>query len=512
MTNKYILSISVVILIIFSGFLYYLNTSSKVLYLSVSATTGTIVQKVLATGNVESPTTNNLSFETVGKLIKLNIKTGEHVERGDILAQQDSSILDTMLIQAKANVTTASTALLKLKEGATIQTIAFTKTKLTTAKRSLDNSYSSVRNTLISAQTKAIDATTNQLADFFYDAQTNNPRLTFTISDFTLANNILSGRVAATEHLYLWQKEISSISANTTKQEYNTALSNAAKHLDILHTLLKDSVSAVAVNSGLPATTEASYRTMSSVGLSEINAASTQIQTLQHIISIKNTTIASAQANLKLITAAPTKNSVDEQKSRIKSLEAQVKNIEVRIRNLEIIAPVSGIVTNTNGTVGDVLSPNITVVSLLSDAKLQVNANISEDNIVGISVGDPVSIKLDAFPLGTKFLGVISEIDPAQTIIRGAVYYKTTIIFDKDYKDIRSGMTANVQITTASSSDAIIIPASAITTTATSSSVRILENRKPVVRIVKTAITGQNGMVQIISGISNGEKVITGEK
>lgn len=512
MTNKYFLSIGIGILLISVGVLYYFNAPNRVSYLTVYPKVGQITQKVLATGNVEPPTVNSLRFGGVGKLVSLNVKTGDNVKRGDVLARQDTSVLNATLIQARANVRAANATLQKLKAGATTQTVALAKTKLSTAKRSLQNSYSSVKNTLIDAQTKAIDAVTNQLADFFLDPQTSNPRLTFIISDYSLLNKLTSERANATNRLSLLQKEVSDINASSTPSKYNSTLSRVSEHLLKLHSLLKDSVAAVAVNTGLPPATEASYRAVSSAGLNEINAASTEIQNLQHLILIKTAAVASAQAALNLTTAPPTKNTVNEQEARVSSFNAVVNNILAQIKNLEIIAPVSGIITNTNGTVGDILNPSITVVSLMPYTKLQVNANVSEDNIVGVSVGDTTSIKLDAFPLGITFFGTVSEIDPAQTVVRGAVYYKTTIIFDKDYKNIKSGMTANVQITTASSTNALLVPASAVTTTATSSSVRILTNNKPITHEVKIAIVGQNGMIQVVDGISTKDKVIIGEK
>lgn len=511
MLKKYFFIASAVILIVLSASLY-VSFFKKNTYLTVPVIKGSIEQKVLASGNVESPTVDNLRFKSSGKLVSLKVSTGQHVQKGDVLAKQDSGILDAALLQTQSNTKAAQAQLRALEEGATAQVIAVSQARLIAAENSLNNSYASVSTTLSDAHAKAIDAVINQLANFFYDSQTNNPKLTFVITNYALSNNLKTQRINATAELSAWQKEKTLLSLNPTPKIYSNTLSDAMAHLAILQSLLKDAVSAVGVSSGLSATRIATYRINASTGLSEINLARKEVQSLQHVISVKKTRVASAQANLNLAMARPTKNNIDAQKARVASLEASVAGIDARIRDLKIIAPMSGIVTNTTGTVGEVINPNTTVVSLMPDATLQVKVNVSEDNIVGVAVGDGAHIELDAFPRGTDFYGTVSAIDPAQTIISGAVYYKTTLLFTKNYKNIRPGMTANVQITTASSSDAILIPASALTVTATSSNVRILKNGTPVTRPVTTALIGLNGDIQISSGLSVGEKVIIGKK
>jgi len=400
-----------------------------------------------------------------------------------------------------------------LEIGATPQSIAVSKAHLSVAELALTNTYASVGTALTDAQAKTNDAVINQLANFFSNAQTNNPKLTFIVNDFTISNRIVAERAAASQELAELKKEVANISSgNSTPALYDSSLADANTKLSTLQTLARDSVAAVAVSSGLSATELAAYRASAAVALSEINAARGEVEALQHRIATAKSTVSLAQASLNLITAPTAQNSIDAQKAIVAAARARAAGISAQIQTLEIVAPEAGIITNTGGTVGEVVGPNKIVVSLIPDAKLQVKVNVSEDNIVGITVGNHARIELDAFPIGTDFSGTVSAIDPAQTVIGGAIYYKTTILFNKDYKNVKPGMTANVYITTASSSDAILIPASALTTTATSSFVRILKKGIPEIRTVTTGLTSQNGMIQITSGLSTGETVVTGDK
>lgn len=485
----------------------YLIVSRGSAYTTVAVTRGTITQEVLATGHVQSPTVADLAFKGNGKLASLSVKIGQHVAAGDVLAWQDGGVLAAQLAQARANAQAASAALAKLESGATPQAIAVSKAQLSSAELALTNAYGTVASTLADAQTKAQDAVVNQLANFFSDAQTSNPKLTFIVSDYTLVNRIQAERADATNELAAWQKEFP---IGTTPDARDAALSSADTRLGVLLALGNDAVSAVALNSGLSSTDAAAYRASAATGLAELNAARAAVEALMHTIASDTSAVATAQANLNLTTASSTQNDIDAQQAAVAAAQANVGAIAAQLRDLEIVAPFAGTVTDTNGAVGEIVGPATPVVSLMPDAHLEVKANVSEDNVVHVTPGNPVRIELDAFPSSTHFAGVVSSVDPTETLVGGAVYYQTTILFDAANPAIRSGMTANVWITTASSTDALIVPASALASLDATTTVRVLQNGVPVTRTVTIGIQGVDGMVQVLSGLSNGELVVTG--
>jgi multidrug efflux pump subunit AcrA (membrane-fusion protein) len=78
-----------------------------------------------------------------------------------------------------------------------------------------------------------------------------------------------------------------------------------------------------------------------------------------------------------------------------------------------------------------------------------------------------------------------------------------------DDSDVKPGMTANVWIQTGAAANVLVIPASALSNRSTQSSVQVLENGTPRTRTVTTGLRGQDGMVEIIAGLSEGELVVT---
>ena len=92
------------------------------------------------------------------------------------------------------------------------------------------------------------------------------------------------------------------------------------------------------------------------------------------------------------------------------------------------------------------------------------------------------------------------------------MYYQTTILFDKTDERVRSGMTANIWIKISSSEETLFIPVSAIQKKEGKKIVKILSGKQIIEKEVVTGIKNDKGMIEIISGISEGEQVILSTK
>ena len=148
------------------------------------------------------------------------------------------------------------------------------------------------------------------------------------------------------------------------------------------------------------------------------------------------------------------------------------------------------------------------VISLLCVGKFQIEVDIPEADIAKVKLQDPVEISLDAFP-DEIFTGKVIKIDPAETIIQGVVYYKVTVGFDKTDKRIKSGMTAEVEIITKQKENVLLIPQRAVLIKNGKEMVRVLDEGEIKEVEVKTGIRGEEGKIEILSGLKEGDKVIT---
>ncbi|GAA4776917.1 HlyD family secretion protein [Stakelama sediminis] len=87
--------------------------------------------------------------------------------------------------------------------------------------------------------------------------------------------------------------------------------------------------------------------------------------------------------------------------------EARVREANVTVGDLEIRAPISGQVVNRSVNVGSTVSPATQMMAIVPD-NIWVTANFKETQITHMKRGDPVDIKVDAFP-DLKFHGHVDS-------------------------------------------------------------------------------------------------------
>lgn len=105
-------------------------------------------------------------------------------------------------------------------------------------------------------------------------------------------------------------------------------------------------------------------------------------------------------------------------RAAIAAADANARAAQVALDQTMIRAPFDGVILTKNANVGDNIAPFSSatdskgaVVTLADMDTLEVEADVSESNLAKISVGQPVEIQLDAFPL-LRLAGVVSRTVP----------------------------------------------------------------------------------------------------
>lgn len=75
--------------------------------------------------------------------------------------------------------------------------------------------------------------------------------------------------------------------------------------------------------------------------------------------------------------------------------------------------------------------------------------DLAEIDVANVAVGDPVEVKLDAFP-EEEFTGKVTEVDPVGKLYLGDMTYQVTITLDDADPRFLWNMTATVTVFTAS--------------------------------------------------------------
>ena len=95
----------------------------------------------------------------------------------------------------------------------------------------------------------------------------------------------------------------------------------------------------------------------------------------------------------------------------IEARRAAEQQAQTIINDLRLVAPVSGQVTNRQVSVGSYVAPGTQVMAIVPD-RLWVTANFKETQLTLMRIGQPVEIRIDAFP-NVKFRGHIDSFQRA---------------------------------------------------------------------------------------------------
>lgn len=470
---------------------------------------GTVTQVVSVTGKTQAVSNVELSFEKTGRVASIPAKVGDRVFRGQVLASLDSSELRAQLNDALANVDVQKAKLAELLVGSKPEDIKIKESELATAEQTLANYYGSVLNVSNDAFNKAEDALKQKLDPLFNNDDNQNPSLTFEISNSQLKTNLENQRLVLGIDLKNWGKKLLETSSNPSDANLDSLLATEQTYLSKLQAFLNDVFQAINSSVALSSATVSTYKDNVNTARENVNTAISAITDKTQDISAQKIAVQKAKYQLDLERNGATKEQIDGQQAQVKQAEAKVQVIQAQINQNTIFAPFSGLVAKQDLEIGEVTTANKAFLSLISDGNLEVEANVPEVSIGKVAVGNLAKIKLDAFS-DEAFDGKVIYVEPAETLLEGVVNYKIKVLFDKPDARVRSGLTADIDITTLSKENVLKVPSFSLTEQADGSfTVNLSKNGRTEAVKVTIGLRGSNGDVEILSGLAEGDEVIT---
>ena len=533
-----------------------LGKNKKSVYEFYTIKKGEVVQEVSVTGRVKSADNVDLAFEKGGKVAFVPVKIGEKVKVGQLLAVLNNADISAQLSQALASVESARASLNQynaaldaqeaeleeLKIGASPEELQVVETKVENAKKSLvdaeakadidlNNSYDGVKDVLNDAYVKADDAVNKQIDELFTDDSTDNPQLTF-FTGSQAETDAESKRVIAGTSLKKFKQELDILEIDKVSLDFE--LVNAENYLKTIQGFLDALNRAINESINLTQATLTNYKYYVNTGRTNVNTALTSVNAKKQAIAAQkalnqvniNTaknTLASAQDDLNLKKSSATiqqiaiqeaavnqaKANVESQVAQIKYAEANVDNYKAQVAKTIIVSPIDGIVTKQGCKVGEIVSANTSVVSVISEAQFEIEANTPEADIAKVRIGDTARVTLDTYGSDVFFEAKVIKIDPAETILDGVATYKTTLQFTKEDERIMSGMTANIDVQAAKKENVIFVPQRSVLQKNGGYVVLIGgDDNKTEEKKVEIGLRGSDGNMEIISGLNENEKII----
>lgn len=218
-----------------------------------------------------------------------------------------------------------------------------------------------------------------------------------------------------------------------------------------------------------------------------------------------------AQVNLKKVKAPANKHDISLAESQIKQAEAAVDGLRQQIKDTQISAPFKATISKINYRIGEQVNPSQNAISLLGESDFEIEVLVSETDIFKVKEGDMTTITLDALGDDIVFSGYVDFIEPAETRIQDVIYYKTKVKFNEKERliGVKHGMTANIEILTATEKNILTLPSRAILETNGSGKyVQKLIDNQIQKNTVVTGLRGDGGQVEIISGVEEGDEIV----
>jgi RND family efflux transporter MFP subunit len=186
--------------------------------------------------------------------------------------------------------------------------------------------------------------------------------------------------------------------------------------------------------------------------------------------------------------------------TELHQIEGLIEVQKERISNYRLVSPMDGIVLREDGEVGEIVTSNTILYRIGLPTPLLLVAEVNEEDIPRVKVGQTVLLRSDAFA-GQRLTGTVRDVTPAGDPV--ARTYRIRIALPDD-TPLRVGMSVEANIVAREVKEALLVPAAAVSRDA----VYVVDQSRAVQRPVEIGIRGTQ-MVEIRSGLKQGDRVVS---
>lgn len=190
-----------------------------------------------------------------------------------------------------------------------------------------------------------------------------------------------------------------------------------------------------------------------------------------------------------------------------------VRSVAARIDECDLVSPITGSASEPDIRVGETAVAGSPVLRVTGEGAMLVEADVPESDVVDIAPGMTVRMTFDALTQQEVFIGTVVEIRERATVSQGVVSYLVKFRLEGSDDRLKESMTANVDIETAKSEDTLMIPFRALSRERGETSVEVsLGEDRYERRKVTIGIEGDDGMIEVRSGLQEGDLVVVSRK
>jgi len=328
-----------------------------------------------------------ISPKVGGYATKVAVSDNQHVKKGDLLLEIDPRDYENKLLEAKAQLQAA-----QARQRAAQLNVALTRA---TSSASVQQAAAGLNQARSNVQSREAQLSTysNQVAKAQAQISTQTSNVAQAKAQQTAAEaEATRAQADAQRYQQLFAKD------EVSRQQFETAQaaarSSAAK--------VEAAKAAVASAQSLVAELQASER-----------AAQGSLRQAQSQVGESKAMVGEATGKLAEANSAPqqiavSRAQVDTASADIAQAETAVAQAELDLSHTKIYAPEDGTVTKKNVVEGALLNPGQPLLAIVPD-EMYITANFKETQLTLMRPGQPVEIKVDAYP-GKVFAGKVDSI------------------------------------------------------------------------------------------------------
>ncbi len=215
---------------------------------------------------------------------------------------------------------------------------------------------------------------------------------------------------------------------------------------------------------------------------------------------------------------------------QIRQAQASLKSTLDNIEKTTYYSPISGIIASLQveegetALVGTMNNPGTVLMTIADLSVMEVEIEVDETDVIGVKIGQPADVLVDAFP-DLIISGTVTEIGSSallqSSLSEESRDFKVVITLQNPPDNLKPGLSASADIITAERKNAVAVPISALVLQDDTSNSEKRnkdqweglfalgpDNRVAFTRIEK-GIMGEL-MIEIISGLTPGQTVVVG--
>jgi RND family efflux transporter MFP subunit len=444
------------------GAYYYVNaqqsqaaaaTAQQSTLQTATARTGDIVLRASGTGSLVASTESSLGFKTSGTLTTLNVKVGDLVKSGDLIAQLNSSNQQLALTQAQQ----------ALNQLTSPSAIAIAQQAVVTAQTNLINAQYVLNGDLAAG------------------------------SNYSAVNNAYAALALAQ-------------SKATLAEENYAPMSGGSLSNPITAMAYRDMYAAQQARD----TAQANYNTISS------KSSSLTLQAGQATVALDQAQVTEAQNFLTALTGgAVPANATGTGLNALNQAKLNLQTAQNNLADTNLYSPISGTVLSISNSVGDTINAGSVFVTIADLSQSELTIYMNSLDYTNIKVGYNASVIFDALP-NLTYTGKVTLISPQLVTISGNSVVEGKVVLDQKQAagvpplTLPLGVTASVDVIAAQANNVVLVPVQALHELSPNNyAVFVVVGGKPTLKIVTVGL--QDGtFAEIKTGLKAGDVVSTG--